>query len=84
MVVLGGMGSIPGAIMGALILIVLPEILRGLASYRMLIFGAALVIMMVFRPQGLIGSPRRKVELHPEDEKIYTQEMESLYEVEKR
>src|SRR3989338_1761831 len=54
------------------------------ASYRMLIFGAALVAMMVFRPQGLIGSPRRKVELHPEDEKIYIQEMESLYEVEKQ
>src|SRR3990172_9517668 len=84
MVVLGGMGSIQGAIVGATILIVLPEVLRGFASYRMLIFGAALVAMMVFRPQGLIGSPRRKVELHPEDEKIYTQEKESLYEVENR
>ena len=84
MVVLGGMGSIQGAIVGATILIILPEVLRGFASYRMLIFGAALVAMMVFRPQGLIGSPRRKVELHPEDEKIYTQEMESLYEVENR
>jgi len=84
MVVLGGMGSIPGAIIGAVILIILPEALRGFASYRMLIFGAALVAMMVFRPQGLIGSPRRKVELHPEDEKIYIQEMESLYEAENR
>lgn len=84
MVVLGGMGSIPGAIIGAIILIILPEILRGFASYRMIIFGAALVAMMAFRPQGIIGSPRRKVELHPEDEKIYLQEMESLYEVEKR
>lgn len=70
MVVLGGMGSIPGAIIGAAILIILPEVLRGFASYRMLIFGAALVAMMIFRPQGLIGSPRRKVELHPEDEKM--------------
>src|SRR3972149_4022587 len=84
MVVLGGMGSIPGAIFGAMIIIILPEVLRGFAAYRMLIFGASLVAMMVFRPQGLIGSPRRKVELHPEDEKIYLQEMESLYEVEKR
>jgi len=84
MVVLGGMGSIPGAILGAMIIIILPEVLRGFAAYRMLIFGASLVAMMVFRPQGLIGSPRRKVELHPEDEKIYLQEMESLYEVEKR
>ena len=84
MVVLGGMGSIPGAIIGAVILIILPEVLRGFASYRMLIFGAALVAMMIFRPQGLIGSPRRKVELHPEDEKIYLQEMETLYEAERR
>ena len=84
MVVLGGMGSIPGAILGAMIIIILPEVLRGFAAYRMLIFGASLVVMMVLRPQGLIGSPRRKVELHPEDEKIYLQEMESLYEVEKR
>lgn len=84
MVVLGGMGSIPGATIGAVILIILPEALRGFASYRMLIFGAALVAMMVFRPQGLIGSPRRKVELHPEDEKVYVQEMQSLYETEKQ
>jgi hypothetical protein len=40
--------------------------------------------MMVFRPQGLVGSPRRKIELHPEDEKIYMQEMQSLYEVKKQ
>lgn len=83
MVVLGGMGSIPGVIIGALTLIILPEILRGLANYRMLIFGAMLVIMMIVRPQGLIGSQRRKIELHPDDEKTYMQEMESLYDMEK-
>ncbi|MDC4223598.1 MAG: hypothetical protein MPW15_05040 [Candidatus Manganitrophus sp.] len=55
MVVLGGMGSLPGAILGAFLLTVLPEILRELANYRMLIFGAALVVMMIFRPQGLLG-----------------------------
>jgi branched-chain amino acid transport system permease protein len=55
MVVLGGMGSLPGAILGAVLLTVLPELLRGLANYRMLLFGAALVIMMLFRPQGLWG-----------------------------
>lgn len=55
MVVLGGMGSLPGAILGAFLLTVLPEILRELANYRMLIFGAALVAMMIFRPQGLLG-----------------------------
>jgi len=55
MVVLGGMGSLPGAILGAFLLTVLPELLRELANYRMLIFGAALVVMMIFRPQGLLG-----------------------------
>ncbi|VAX29918.1 Branched-chain amino acid transport system permease protein LivM (TC 3.A.1.4.1) [hydrothermal vent metagenome] len=55
MVVLGGMGSLPGAILGAFLLTVLPEMLRGFANYRMLIFGLALVVMMVFRPQGLLG-----------------------------
>ncbi len=55
MVVLGGMGSLPGAILGAALLTLLPEVLRGMANYRMLIFGAALVVMMLFRPQGLLG-----------------------------
>jgi len=55
MVVLGGMGSLPGAILGAFLLTVLPELLRGVAHYRMLLFGAALVAMMLFRPQGLWG-----------------------------
>ncbi|MFQ5588460.1 MAG: branched-chain amino acid ABC transporter permease [Nitrospiria bacterium] len=55
MVVLGGMGSLSGAVLGAFLLTVLPELLRGLANYRMLIFGMALVLMMIFRPQGLLG-----------------------------
>ncbi len=67
MVVLGGMGSIPGVILGAALLIILPEIFRGFQDYRMLAFGGAMVLMMVFRPQGLIGNPRRKIELMPED-----------------
>ena len=58
-VVLGGMGSILGVIIGALILILLPEYLRALADYRMLAFGAILVLMMVFRPQGMIANVRR-------------------------
>lgn len=56
MVVLGGMGSIPGIILGALLLITLPEIFRDFQDYRMVAFGAALVLMMVFRPQGLLGT----------------------------
>ncbi len=58
-VVLGGMGSILGVILGAFILILLPEYLRAFAEYRMLIFGAAMVLMMIFRPQGLISGLRQ-------------------------
>jgi branched-chain amino acid transport system permease protein len=63
MVVLGGMGSMTGAILGASLLVILPEFLRGLADYRMLFFGMLLVLMMIFRPQGLLPSPRRKIQL---------------------
>lgn len=58
-VVLGGMGSILGVIIGAFILILLPEYLRTLSEYRMLVFGAIMVLMMVFRPQGIISNVRR-------------------------
>ena len=57
-VVLGGMGSIIGVIFGAGFLILLPEYLRAVSEYRMLVFGAVLVIMMVFRPGGLISTTR--------------------------
>lgn len=58
-VVLGGMGSIIGVILGALVLILLPEYLRAFSQYRMLIFGAVLVLMMVFRPEGIVSNVRR-------------------------
>jgi len=58
-VVLGGMGSIMGVILGALILILLPEYLRAFSEYRMLLFGAMLVLMMVFRPGGIVSEVRR-------------------------
>jgi branched-chain amino acid transport system permease protein len=61
--VLGGMGSITGVICGALILILLPEYLRAFSDFRMLLFGALMVLMMVFRPQGMISNVRRKYEL---------------------
>lgn len=60
MVVLGGMGSIVGVVIAALILILAPEYLRAFSEYRMLIFGAIMVIMMIFRPQGLVTGERRK------------------------
>jgi branched-chain amino acid transport system permease protein len=53
-VVVGGMGSIPGVVAGAAVMIVLPEILRGFSQYRMFAFGAVLVLAMLFRPQGLV------------------------------
>lgn len=62
-VVLGGMGSIPGVVIGAFILILMPEYLRAFSDYRMLLFGGILVIMMVFRPQGIICNVRRSYEL---------------------
>ena len=59
-VVLGGLGSILGVALGACILILLPEYLRSFNEYRMLIFGASMVLMMVFRPQGLITPQKKK------------------------
>ncbi len=58
MVVLGGMGSIPGIILGVAALIVLPEVFREFELYRMLVFGGVMVAMMLFRPEGLIPAKR--------------------------
>ncbi|KJS81422.1 MAG: branched-chain amino acid ABC transporter permease [Peptococcaceae bacterium BICA1-8] len=55
MVVLGGLGSIPGTVLGAIVLTSIPEVLRFSSDYRMLLYGALLVIMMRFRPNGLLG-----------------------------
>lgn len=63
MVVIGGMGSIPGAILGAGVVVLLPEVFREFDEYRFLIFGVALVVVMAFRPQGLLPSRRRALEL---------------------
>ena len=68
LVIVGGMGSIPGVISGAFVLKGLPEILRQLALYRLLAFGALLVAMMIWRPEGIWPAPRRRIELHDEDE----------------
>ncbi|WP_067802559.1 branched-chain amino acid ABC transporter permease [Actinomadura formosensis] len=52
-VVLGGMGSTPGVVIGAVVISLLPEILRDLADYRFFVFGVLLIVMMIVRPQGL-------------------------------
>ncbi len=56
MIVLGGLGSITGSVLGAGILSAAPEFLRFMASYRMLVYGGLLVCMMIFRPNGLMGT----------------------------
>ena len=66
-VVLGGLGSIPGVVVGALVLIGLPGLLREFEEYRQLIYGGTLVAIMVLRPQGLIPNVRRTRELHEEE-----------------
>ena len=63
-IIVGGMGSIPGIIVGAIVLIGLPEVLREFNEYRQLIYGALLVWMMLRRPEGLIPSAIRQRELH--------------------
>ncbi len=63
MVVIGGMGSIPGALLGSVLIVLVPEIFRGFQEYRFFYFGIALIVIMIFRPQGLLPSKRRKAEL---------------------
>jgi branched-chain amino acid transport system permease protein len=63
MVVLGGMGSIPGVIVGAVTLVVLPEIFRQYSDYRMIFFGLSLTVMMLVRPEGIWPSRQRGREL---------------------
>lgn len=55
-VVLGGLGSIPGTILGTAVLSLAPEFLRFVKEYRMLIYGALMILMMIFRPYGLLGN----------------------------
>jgi branched-chain amino acid transport system permease protein len=98
MVVLGGMGHIPGVILGAVLVTVLPELLRYVgplqealfgrvavdpSDLRMLLFGIALVLVMLFRPQGLWPSPVRARELRPDNPDEVRQEQEALYDAER-
>ncbi|HBX71298.1 MAG TPA: hypothetical protein DEH25_18465 [Chloroflexi bacterium] len=63
LIIVGGMGSLPGVVVGALILVGLPELLREFAEYRMLMYGALLIVMMLSKPEGFWPSPVRKREL---------------------
>jgi len=63
LIIVGGMASIPGVIVGSLIMLGLPEVLREFAEYRMLFYGAALVVMMLVKPEGFWPAERRRLEL---------------------
>jgi branched-chain amino acid transport system permease protein len=67
LIIIGGLGSIPGVVIGSFALIALPDILRQFSDYRQLLFGLLLVIMMTVRPQGFIPSRRLQMELKPEN-----------------
>jgi branched-chain amino acid transport system permease protein len=69
-IVLGGMGTVLGVLIGATLLKLMPEKLRFVNEYRLLIFGLLLVIMMRFRPEGLVASRRRQLEFHEDDEEL--------------
>jgi branched-chain amino acid transport system permease protein len=70
LIIVGGMGSIPGVVVGALALVGLPELLREFAEYRYLVYGAVLITMMLVRPEGLWPEERRRLELHEEEEPL--------------
>ncbi|MEV5512330.1 branched-chain amino acid ABC transporter permease [Streptomyces flaveolus] len=65
-VVLGGMGTIAGPLIGAALLFLIPNKLQFLGDYQLLAFGLALVLLMRFRPEGLIPNRRRQLEFHEE------------------
>jgi branched-chain amino acid transport system permease protein len=87
-VVLGGMGSVGGVLLGAFCIVAIPEVLRDVlgASFgnaRYLLFGLALVLMAIYRPQGIWPSRRRSLELHPTDPE-QDQGQETLFDAERK
>ncbi|MRS12359.1 MAG: ABC transporter ATP-binding protein [Actinobacteria bacterium] len=90
MVVLGGMGSIPGVILGAIVLQALPQMIREAAGaarsefevYRMLIFGVIIVVMVIFRPEGLLPDKLWRSESHEVDPRELEKTRQSLFDLE--
>jgi branched-chain amino acid transport system permease protein len=74
-IILGGIGSIPGVVIGAFVLVGLPEFLREFGEFRLLIYGAILVGIMILRPEGLIPNKRRLRELHVADQEAHMGEL---------
>ncbi|MFP3854070.1 MAG: branched-chain amino acid ABC transporter permease [Anaerolineales bacterium] len=68
LIIVGGIGSLPGVVVGALVLVGLPELLREFNEYRLLMYGALLIVMMLAKPEGFWPSEVRRRELHTEEE----------------
>jgi branched-chain amino acid transport system permease protein len=68
LIIVGGLGSIPGVIVGSLILVGLPELLREFTEYRFLMYGILLIVMMLFRPEGFLPEATHQRELHAGEE----------------
>ena len=68
LIIIGGMGSLPGVVVGAFVLVGLPELLREFAEFRLLMYGALLVVMMLAKPEGFWPSAIRRRELHGDEQ----------------
>jgi len=68
LIIIGGIGSLPGVVIGSVALIALPDILRKISDYRLMMYGLLLVVMMIARPEGFIPSKRRQLEMRSSDE----------------
>jgi len=66
-IIIGGLGSIPGVVLGAIVIIGLPELFREFAEYRFLLYGIALILVVRWRPEGLMPSKVGRQEMHRED-----------------
>lgn len=77
LIIVGGIGSPAGIVLGALALKGLPEVLRGVDEYRIVTFAALLVIMMIVRPDGILPSPRRRIQLADPEETVGESDQET-------
>ncbi len=68
LIIIGGLGSLPGVVVGALILVGLPELLREFAEYRLLMYGALLIVMMLAKPEGFWPSTKKEREIHSDED----------------
>ncbi|HEU4798866.1 MAG TPA: branched-chain amino acid ABC transporter permease [bacterium] len=75
LIIVGGMGSLPGVVVGSLALVGLPELLREFSDFRFLVYGAVLMLMMIMRPEGLWPAAAIRRELHEEVERVPEGEM---------